>query len=879
MKSRFSSNMIRIATLALLSSALAVPMAASAEEQKVKPLRVCDYENGVSKQGPLDIVLLLDNSKSLNTTKKKNNKSQATDPGNMRFEAIGDLLKSFGDLAQDTKAENGVEAQKGLDINFGMVSFGSNAVEQIPLQKLGDPQSTLDEIKKKLPVNRQEDRTDYVTALQKALEIFDSRPVDNCKFLVWFTDGQFESDQINTNDPKRNEEIAKQTEYLKSKVCGSKGLANQIHQLRINTFVLVLKPIVTDDRLAASYGAMQAVTGSTVIPDGIKSDSNMCGDPGSRDHLGDVLVAEDAASIARKIPTIGNSIDGWTTVRVCPLDSADTELPSMPAARHLDSIAFTAYENGAEIGDLDKSTIIDRQGESYPLSRFLKPLTSRSQFEKRFKFNSQANSALDQGWKFSISDGEIGWCVQLLNRNFSVEFTVDNEIPVREVSQPQLLTSGDLDGLTYKVEGAKESLSRDQARNESRKVIGYLNIDPTGEIFKLPIPVSVRQLTVPSVSCGSSSRFEFSEAGANMRDNRTLFASCVINTGNSSLEDVSVRAIGGPDLQKNECAATLSIAETGVGQDWTPSVKTSTSLIHKKGEMALHAVLVFKNREAKCSSNTDSKIELVYGTDKSRLDIPVAVNVELKKVPNKWLVVFLTALMFLFVIFLNLGLMRLLMRKSARISKFGVDAYEVPIMVQKALDGRLEIRLQDGSSPMGHQFEVQKKIALRVSPDGRSASLSGGTGSKLRVVLPPLYQPFGDAVMRIESSKKALYWQQSMKGDGLSPQTKMGVILHSPVKDGDRVSATALFLLSSVGPDRQAFVRDALSNKTSVALQVLLDSTDWFLMDSAGGGKGQNSPSAPQSGVPNQPGNGPVPRNSGAGSLPLPPPQPPPPRF
>jgi hypothetical protein len=242
----------------------------------------------------------------------------------------------------------------------------------------------------------------------------------------------------------------------------------------------------------------------------------------------------------------------------------------------------------------------------------------------------------------------------------------------------------------------------------------------------------------------------------------------------------------------------------------------------------------------------------------------------------------LTALMFLFVIFLNLGLMRVLMRKSARISKFGVDAYEVPILVQKAVDGRLEIRLQDGSSPIAHQFEVQKKIAMRVSPDGRTASLSGGSLSKLRVVLPPIYRPFGDAVMRIESSKTALYWQQSMKGNGLSPQAKMGVILHSPVRDGDRVTAMALFLLSSVGPDRQAYVRDVLSNKTSVVLQNLLDSPDWFMRDSAGGGKGQGRPSAPSRGVPSQPGDTPTQGNSGVGSFPVPPPQPPqppPPRL
>ena len=878
MKSRFSSSAVRIATLAILSSALAVPMAASAEEQKVKPLRVCDYENGSSKTGPLDVVLLLDNSKSLNTKKK----NSATDPYNKRFGAIGDLLTSFNELAQDTKDQGGAVTQEGLDINFGVVSFGSRAVEQIPLQVLGDPDATLEEIKRKVPVSAQEPETDYLKALNKAVSILRSRPENNCKFLVWFTDGQFESKEIPTDDEKRTEKVNKQVEELRVGVCGPKGLANQIHELRINTFVLVLKPSVTGKRLEASYGAMQAVTGSTVIPPGIKSDSNLCGDPGSRDHLGDVLVAEDAASIARKIPTIGNSIDGWTTVRVCPLGGSDTELPPMPAARHLKNIAFTAYENGAEIKDLDDSLIVDSQGESHEVVEFLKPLSSRSQYEKRFTFNSEANTRLTQGWKFSISDGEIGWCVQLLHRKFSVEFTDNPNAIVQEVSSGNLLTKDDLDGLTYKIDGATESITRDEARNESRKIVAYLEIDPSGEIFKSPIPVPVRQLKVPSIDCGEYEQFEFSEFGTNMPENRFLTSSCVVNTGNSSLGDITINVDDGPSLQTEKCAAELTIAETAVGELWTSDVKTSTSLVHKKGEKTLHAILSFSNREAKCSSDTDSKIVFVYGTDIATLDVPVVVNVDLKKVPNKWLVFLLTAFMFLLVIFLNLGLMRLLMRKSARISKFGVDAYEVPVVVQKAVDGRLEIRLQDGSSPIAHQFEVEKKIAMRVSPDGRTASLSGGSLSKLRVVLPPIYRPFGDAVMRIESSKTALYWQQSMKGDGLSPQTKMGVILHSPAQDGDRVTAMALFLLSSVGPDRQAYVRDVLSNKTSVALQNLLDSTDWFLKDSVGGGKGQGRPSAPPRGVVSQPGDASTQGNSGVGSFPVPPPQPPqppPPRL
>jgi hypothetical protein len=845
-------------------SALLIPSTASANEQNTKPLQVCQNEDGSPKQGPIDIVLLLDNSKSLNTTRSA---QKPTDPENNRFDAIEDLLGALSEVSQDT------ETQKGVNINFGLVSFGSKAIEQIPLQKLGSPKDVTAEIKKKVPVSKQEQDTNYVVALKKALSIFEGRPNENCKMLVWFTDGQFESSEISRYDPARTRKIREQAENLKREMCGPDGIASRFHQLRINTFVLVLKPSTSGIRLEASYGAMQAITGATVVPPGVKSDSDMCGNPAERDHLGEILVAEDAASIARKIPTIGNTIDGWTPATVCPVSSAESDMPKMPAARHLESISFTAYEKPTEIANLEKSRIIDSQGREHTFSKFLVPMKSRSVFEKRYKFKKDGELELNQGWTFSIESGERGWCVQVLHRRFTVEFTDDDSEPVREVSKVPRLTSDDIKSLKFQTEVDSVLLSLSDARNSTNKVVGLLDIDPTEVMFKTPIQVGVNQRNVPSVSCDM---FVFSESGADMPKDRALMSSCIINTSNSSLGDVVITAVSGQGLRRDECKATLLLATTEVGQDWTLEVPTSAMLTHPKGVANLHAVLKFEGREAKCASVGKSTVQFVFGVPKQSLEVPVTINVELKKVPKVWIVLLVSLVLLLLVVLSNLLLMRWLMSKSAKISRAGIDAYEVPVLIRKGSDGRLEIRLADGSAPMTHVFEVTSKIALRVNDDGRSATLNGGTRSKLKVVLPALYQPFGDALIVIDSPKAALYWQQPMNRRGLQPHIKAGVIIHSPIRNGETVQATATFLLPSQGLERQMFIRDALGSRISMALQDLLAEPDWFAGDVSSQGSGPSRPSAGSPSVSGTPSGAQPNNDSDTGPTRRPPPPPPP---
>jgi hypothetical protein len=92
-----------------------------------KPLTVCRDADGNTKTGELDVLLLLDNSKSLNSTRNDRTPSDRNDD---RYKAIGEMLKSLGEVSGKD------DDRKGVLINFGVVAFGDNANTAIALQSL-----------------------------------------------------------------------------------------------------------------------------------------------------------------------------------------------------------------------------------------------------------------------------------------------------------------------------------------------------------------------------------------------------------------------------------------------------------------------------------------------------------------------------------------------------------------------------------------------------------------------------------------------------------------------------------------------------------------------------------------------------------------------
>jgi hypothetical protein len=344
----------------------------------------------------------------------------------------------------------------------------------------------------------------------------------------------------------------------------------------------------------------------------------------------------------------------------------------------------------------------------------------------------------------------------------------------------------------------------------------------------------------------------------------------------TNLSSVEVQVVQGASLSDSACSAKLGIVETGPTEVWTDELKTTSSLVHPKGsQKRIHIVLSFEGRKAKCKTQGDSNLELKYGSGKTQV-IPINVDVRLDKKAIWWLRALIALVILLLVALLNLWLLRIMAGKSSRMSRFGVDAYEVPITLRKNSGGRVEAVLRDGSSPMSHRFDLEMKIPIHVETNGLVASLQKGSFSKLQVIVPPLHKPFAEASLTLVSSGPVIYWESVNGGKGLSPMARSGVILHSPQKSGETVNVVATFLLPSSGLDRQMFVREVLSSRLVSTLQNTLLDSRWFGSggESQGGtsvsppresrSPGESRPPVEQSAVP--------PDGSGR------PPQPPPPR-
>ena len=790
-----------------------------------KKLEICLDSNGQQKSGDVDVLLLLDNSKSLNAT---NNPS---DPENKRYEAISLLLKALGDLTISESADG-----EALKLNFGLLSFGTNAKTLISLTELtsANAESLGRQVENEVPpiLDKQESTTNYIPALATALDEFSQRPSENCKILIWFTDGQFESKEISRSDTDKAEKRRSQAEELKSKICGANGFAEQVRQLEINTFALVLQPTKPDERLQASYGAMQAITGASVLPIGVQMGigeyADMCGDLVSTPHLGEVFLADDAPSIARLVGLINPSDGGnGTPVVKCPA-GVDAELPKMPAARHLKELTFVALNSPTKLDDLKRAEIIDSLGISHPLNEYL---VSKSElgFKKVFVFNREAEDNLDQGWTIKIDQGAEGWCVFAKEHEFEVKFGgPTDDYPITQVSNAGKLNQSDLENLEFQRVSDQVFLSDiSEARAEVGEVRAFLSIDPTGLLFPEPgIEIGVQQQSVPTISC---ELFSIKEIG-DIRESRRISSACEIDTSETNLSTVTGRIASASSLADKDCNAKLFFAKPNSSGEVSVDSELTEQIELPKGKSQVVVVLEAQGDSATCVTDS-SEVQFIFnvpGQGEVKITRPIHIDLLWKKIPSPivvWILVFLAVLA---AIILNLLLLREIKKRTSKLPKAKLFAYEVAVSLNIDSNGGVSAKHADGSNLSDHKYAIEKLISISPSASRRAGKLLSGSRSEIAVRLPRLWRPFDPAVMTLKSNKKVYYWPVFDRGQGLSPQTRSALIIHTPKKETDQTSAIVTLLIPSSGNDRVALINDLLSSKLSQVCRLINDDENWL---------------------------------------------------
>jgi hypothetical protein len=823
-KTRISSFVIVGLLVSLLGNSFArasVPL--TVVEGKKQEL--CPDGNGGQKSGDVDVLLLLDNSKSLNAT------NSPSDPENKRYEAIMVLLKALGDLTISESADG-----EALKLNFGLLSFGTNAKTLISLTELttANAESLGRQVETQVPpiLDKQESTTNYISAIATVLDEFSQRPNENCKVLVWFTDGQFESREINRSDPDKASKRKDQADELKSKVCGVDGFAERVRQLGINTFALVLQPTKPDERLKASYGAMQAITGvsTSMLPPqvqyGIDDYEDMCGDIRTTPLLGEVFLAQDAAEIARVVGLIDPRGNG-TPVASCPSELEELEAQKMPAARHLKELTFVGRNAPTKLEDLDRAEIIDAFGIPHPLNEYLTP-TSESGYRKVFVFNKKAEEKLDQGWTIKIDQGVEGWCVFVREHKFEVKFGGPNDgYEIAQVSDAGNLNDSDLQNLEFQRASDQSVLSDiSEARAEAGEVRAFLSIDPTGLLFPEPIEIGVQQQSVPTISC---ELFSIKEIG-DIRKSRRISSTCEFDTSETNLSTVTASITSSSGLAEKECNSKLFFTEPNSSGEVNDDSELTEQIELLKGKSQVVVVLEAQGDSASCVSD-DSLVEFAFdvpGKGQVKIDRPVSIDLLWKKIPSPivvWVLVFLAVLA---AIILNLLLLREIKKRTAKLPNTKQYAYEVAVSLIIDASGGVTAKQVDGSKLSDHKYAIEKLIPISLSDSRRAGKLLSGSRSEIEVRLPRLWRPFDPAVMTLKSNKKVYYWPVFDRGQGLSPQTRSAIAIHTPRKESDQTFAMVTLLIPSSGNKRVELINDLLTSKLGQVCRLIKDDENWF---------------------------------------------------
>lgn len=781
---------------------------AQAAPAKAAALSMCRGADGKIQTGEVDLLLLLDNSKSLN---QKN----GSDTANRRYKAIGDMLNSVvGGLGTTNK------------VNFALTSFGSRINDAIgfgaqPLTNVDDASNLASLVAEKVPgdYKKQESTTDYISALDHAYQLFSARPEENCKILVWFTDGVFES-----TETRDRAEWKKQANRLRSQVCGR--LANDYQSSRINTFALVLKPKNPDQsRLSASYGAMAALTGDQDLPSTVKKairSGDDCG--GSGLHLGEVLLATDASAIGRYMPGIANIASGAEQATAqCPVAGNELESLPLPAGRHLKWISVENIE-GSALPSEDSISIRSSSGSDLgKASKYLKKLPSKSEFEVKFEVNSVAQKELNAGWQILIGSGLQGLCMRAKAENFSMRFipstTGAGQVELQGADEKSQIVEQDVPQMTFArySDSSGSTFSLAEAAGLQDDVVALLQIDSTGKIFSKPLEIRIAKRDDVVISCSSGLSF-FPWRGT-MPNNRTAATeNCRVDVSGTgkTIETISVVSNSSIVEQLKNCGISLA-----------PSAKSSNGEVPAKGsnnriEVVEASHLDFQlvatmGKTAKCSiDDVLLEVNLASKVGKQSEKIPVTVRFDLKKRPSLLLVIVFTLLGIIAILLLNLLGLNYLMRKLIKLPSVNdLKAIEIPLQLTRTQGGSINATVN--GEPLSNFRPAQENLSNVVQGDGESISIQRGRTS-LRMDRPGLLKPLGMPSVVVHPMTPAVYTPNAGENGGLAPTFKSAMVFHSVSKSGDNSLAgiLAVFVPLSGSVSAIKLAQDLLNDATKI---------------------------------------------------------------
>ena len=484
--------------LAVMGVLVGASPAADAESFPVVPLQaaqdgdleLCLDANGEPKDGEIDVLLLIDDSGSLEAVR------EPTDPEKRRFDALEVLLSGLS-ASNDSRP-----------VNVAALTFGAEVSVELGFQPLvADEVPSIVEGLRDVATGRQQ-LTRYVEGMRRAVQLLGDRPAQNCRFMVFFTDGGH--DASNRRDPATDSSEAAD---LRRQFCEPGGVRDDLRLQSINLFVLLLTPPSDNpERLEASKDVMQVLTGDAqpafVGPDGQaravpRAPSGACTGPlGPRSGL--VLPVAEADQLPGLFADLPNIAGGGVAPIACPYTLGDVTTAALPDGHLIDWISLTDYAaTETPTSPTLRNLVVTTAAGSVPATDVFETI-SETPPSARFRIREDARATLGAGWSLRVIQAQ-DLCLRL--RAAIPELRLSTSEPRVQAVRPARLPPALFEGsrLELRAPGSDALIDIEEALR-SPVVVGRLRVD-NGEIFDrggaIPVRILIDGAPVLGSGCGT----------------------------------------------------------------------------------------------------------------------------------------------------------------------------------------------------------------------------------------------------------------------------------------------------------------------------------------------------------------------------------------
>jgi hypothetical protein len=705
-------------------------------------LQVCvDQDTQKPLTGDIELLLVMDNSLSL----------RDNDPEGKRFSQVETMLKSVHQRIS--------KSRKPRDIRFSFITFANQAKVEISRDSaivLSD--SKLDEIsqlvRSRAPGDQQ--NTDYVAALDAALDEMQTAPSENCRAIVWFTDGAYwPSVGANGNTLSGGN--------LRERACGPGGFSERLRAMNINIFPLYIEPRSSQsneerkDDPSASRDVMVHLTG-----DGDAFGSNLyrAGAPCSSlpTHVGEVLAAADVDQLGQFFADLPNIIEGGKPV-ACPTRDGQVESKPIPSGRYVAQISIVKYAAKGE--ELTPGDLRVRQP-----SGVVSPLDQYFDGDDGLYQATTAARELQAGWVIEGNGVEhcirafareglavqikksggasvlvpIGASREWLEGEDLVSALDDAEIPIVRIGDSS--KCGPPSGFTTDTAGLESAF--DELTDRGR---GVICVDPPGtKVFDQGVSLVVTREGTPIV-CES---IELRRTGADefIKADRTETSSeCEVDFNGSGTSFAGVESDFANGLltaaQAASCNIDLSSSRVNVRDD--------NELVY----LSISAVLR-DNKVTKC--NVEGDLSFAYddanGKRQSRL-IPLAIELDLQPAPDRLTALIATVITVMTLLAAALAILRqMTIQAAALVAPNKLCAVRFGAQVSRTTDGRVAFAIESRDLQDVH-LDMDRVGRMRLAGSDSKLEMTDRSDSVvIRREMPPFRWLLREPWAWIEDTRK-----------------------------------------------------------------------------------------------------------------------------